>query len=126
MPRLVTITALALALVNATANDAFAAGLADPYEAYDKGQWDRALQGFVDLQVEHPDDAHLALHLGSAHFQMKNYAEAEKSFSQAALAGETAVREQALYNLGNTAYRQGKLQDAVEWYRQALELDPND
>jgi len=109
-----------------TVTDARAGGLGDPYEAYAAGEYDKALQGFTDLQVEHPEDPSLALHLGSAHYQMKNYTEAEKNFGQAALGGDEQVRERAMYNLGNTAYRQGKLQDAVEWYRQALEIDPND
>jgi tetratricopeptide (TPR) repeat protein len=31
-----------------------------------------------------------------------------------------------VYNLGNSAYRQGRLEEAVELYKRALELDPDD
>ena len=38
-----------------------------PYEAYEAGLYDEALKGFVDLQVERPDDPEVALNVGSAH-----------------------------------------------------------
>ncbi len=100
--------------------------IGDPYEAYAAGAYDQALQGFVDRQVERPEDPALSLNVGSAHYKMGNYAEAERAFAQAAAAGDQALREQALYNLGNTAFRQGQLEQAVELYKQALELDPDD
>lgn len=98
----------------------------DPYEAYAEGVFDQALQGFVDDQVERPDDQDVLFNIASSHYQMKNYEEAEKSFARIAMSGETALRGQAFYNLGNCAYRQGKLQEAVELYKAALEVDPED
>jgi Ca-activated chloride channel family protein len=97
-----------------------------PYEAYEAGIYDQALQGFVDLQVERPDDLEVALNVGSAQYQMRDYAEADRTFSRAATAQDPSLREQALYNLGNSAYRQGRLQEAVELYKAALEIDPDD
>ena len=97
-----------------------------PYEAYDAGLFDEALQGFVDLQVERPEDAEVALNVGSTQYQMRNFPEADRTFSKAAMAQDPSVRGQALYNLGNSAYRQGRLQEAVELYKAALEIDPDD
>lgn len=98
----------------------------NPYEAYEAGLFDEALEGFVDLQVERPDDPEVALNVGSAHYQMRNFSEADRTFSRALMAQDSSVREQALYNLGNSAFRQGRLQEAVELYKAALELDPDD
>lgn len=98
----------------------------DPYQAYEAAAYDQALQGFVDHQVERPEDPELALNIGNSHYKMKNYPEAEKAFGSAALAGDAAVRSQALYSLGNCAFRQGKLEEAVELYKGALEIDPDD
>ncbi len=97
-----------------------------PSAAYDAGVYDQALEGFVNAQVERPQDAGLQLNVGSAHYKMGNYADAEKSFAQAALAADPQLREQAFYNLGNTAFRQGKLEDAIRYYQAALEVNPND
>lgn len=98
----------------------------DPYEAYEAGMYEQALSGFVDLQVERPDDPAVALNLGSVHYQMRNYEEAERAFFGATLSTDESLREQGLYNLGNSAFRQGRLEEAVELYKAALEIDPND
>lgn len=97
-----------------------------PYEAYEAGLYDEALKGFVDLQVERPDDPEVALNVGSAQYQMRNFPEADRTFGNAAMAQDPGIRGQALYNLGNSAYRQGRLQEAVELYKAALEIDPDD
>lgn len=98
----------------------------DPYRAFAAGQYDQALQGFVGQRVEHPDEPAAHLNVGSAHYRMNNYEEAEKAFATAALSGRPELRQQALYNLGNCAFRQGRLEEAIEMYRAALELDPDD
>jgi Ca-activated chloride channel family protein len=98
----------------------------DPYEAYGAGIYDQALSGFVDQQVERPDDPAVALNLGSVHYQMRNFEEADRAFFEAALSTDESLREQALYNLGNSAFRQGRLEEAVELYKAALEIDPDD
>ena len=98
----------------------------DPFKAYDQGLYDQALQGFTDLQVEYPEDPEIALNLASSHYQMRNFAEADRDFSKAALASDETLRQEALYNLGNSAFRQGRLEESVELYKAALELDPND
>ncbi len=98
----------------------------DPFQAYSSGAWSQALEQFTDYQVERPEDPEVTFNLGSVHYQMRNYPEAERAFGAAAVAADEQLRQQALYNLGNTAFRQGKLQDAVELYKSALELDPAD
>jgi len=98
----------------------------DPFEAFQSGSYDQALQGFLDDQIEYPEDPVAALNVGSAHYEMRNYSEADKAFSTAALSTDSSVRQKALYNLGNTAYREGRLQEAVELYKSALDLDPDD
>ena len=75
-----------------------------PEGAYDGGAYDQALEGFVDLQVERPEDPALLMNIGSTHYRMKNYGEAEKAFSQAALRGDSKLRSQAYYNLGGVAF----------------------
>jgi len=106
--------------------DGSARRIGDPFEAYAAGSYDQALQGFVDRQVERPEDLALTFNIGSAQYQMKSYAEAENAFAQVAVSADQGLREQALYNLGNCAFRQGRLEQAVELYMAALDIDPDD
>ena len=99
----------------------------DPYDAYEAGAYDQALQGFVDQQVEHPDDAELMLNIGNTHYKMGNFEEAAKSYEAASMSqGDKSLRTEALYNYGNTLFRQGKLEESVKAYQSVLELNPND
>lgn len=98
----------------------------DPYAAYAAGHYDEALSGFLDRQMSRPDEPRLNLAVGSAHYQMKSFDEAAAAYAGAAREADPKLRAQALYNLGNVAFRQGKLEDAVKLYQGALDLDPND
>ncbi|RYF11798.1 MAG: tetratricopeptide repeat protein, partial [Deltaproteobacteria bacterium] len=98
----------------------------DPLRHYHDKQYDAALQGFLQLQTEHPSDLGLAMNVGSAHYRLKQYELAERAFAQAAQSPDAALRAQAVYNMGNTAFLRGKLDEAESRYQQVLTLDPND
>lgn len=99
---------------------------ANPYAAYEAGEYDRALEGFVARRVAKPDDPQLQLNVGSAHYQLRDYPSAEQEYRRASEAKKTQLRAEALYNLGNAAYRQGRLEESVGLYQDALALDPDD
>ena len=93
---------------------------------YNEEKYDEALKEFLDAQVEKPGDISLKYNIGNTHFQMRNFQEAEESFWAVANSDLPELQQSAFYNLGNCAYRQGKLEDAVNYYKQALELDSKD
>jgi Ca-activated chloride channel family protein len=94
---------------------------------YKEEKFDDALNLFVDAQIEAPENIKLKYNIASSHYKMKNYEEAVKGYLDVAAAAQDAkVEETALYNIGNAMYRQGKLQEAVEYYNKAIELDPED
>jgi Ca-activated chloride channel family protein len=95
-------------------------------ESYETEAYAEALEGFLDAQVERPEDIRLKYNIGSTQYRMRGFGEAEEAFWGAANAGDPELKQKAFYNLGNTAYRQGKLEDAVAHYKQALDLDPED
>ena len=97
-----------------------------PYDAFDAGAYSRALDGFVDRQTERPDDPELSLNVGAAHYKLNDFASADAQFYRAAAIGDDELRAQALYNLGNSAYRQGKLGDAIDFYMASLDANPDD
>lgn len=99
---------------------------ASPYAAWDAGAYDQALRGFADHRTERPDDPELSLNVGAAHYKLNDFEAADSHFYRAAAIGDDELRAQALYNLGNSAYRQDKLEDAVDFYVASLEANPDD
>ena len=94
---------------------------------YQDGKFDEALKTYVDGQIEHAADPNLKYNIASSHYKTKNYEEAVKGYLDvAATAKDVKLQEKALYGSGNALFRQGKLEEAIEYYRKALEIDPND
>jgi len=107
--------------------DAFYQRYSDGENYYQKEIYDKALNSFIDAQIESPEDARLKYNVANAHYKTRNYDEAIKSYLDAAAnAKNVLLEEKAYYNLGNCLYRQGKLPEAVEYYKKALDLDPED
>ncbi len=97
-----------------------------PYAAFDAGAYDQALERFADAQTKRPDDPELSLNLGATLYRLNDFEAADAAFFRASAIGDEELRAQALYNLGNSAYRQGKLSDAVDFYMASLEANPDD
>ncbi|MFN7961122.1 MAG: tetratricopeptide repeat protein [Thermoanaerobaculia bacterium] len=113
--------ALALALASPAL-----AGEGDPFASYRAGDFGTAAQEFERRAREAPEDPALRLALGSARYQLGEIEEAVRAWGSLLTTAEPRLREAALYNLGNAAYRQGRLFDAERFFENALELDPKD
>ena len=98
----------------------------DPYTAYESGAYNKSLESFIDMQIDNPKNPHLMMNIGASYYKMKNYDEAIKAFEQALLHGDQKIRQEANYNLGNVAYKQGKLDIAIQYYQSALKDNPDD
>src|SRR5689334_23044609 len=96
----------------------------DPYKAYAAGAYDRALELFLDAQVDRPRDPRLGMNIGNAYYKLGDFAHAEAAYTGALSTEDRELRARALYNLGNTAFRQQKLEAAIEKYEAALQLAP--
>jgi Ca-activated chloride channel family protein len=96
-------------------------------DLYAQEKYDEALNAFVDGQIEQPEDARLKYNIASSKYMMKNYEEALKGYLDiAATARDARLEEKSLFNAGNTLYRQGKLEEAIEYYKKALALATED
>jgi len=102
-------------------------------EAFAEGKLDEAFMAYSDGILADQDSKELQFNLGDVHYQKGNFEEARKAFEQALAHEGKGKRSQAYYNLGNTLYRLGMasqdmkgLEHAIEAYKQALELNPDD
>lgn len=99
-------------------------------EFYDKKNYKEALNTFLQGQVENPEDIRLKYNVSNTQYKNKNYDEAIKGYLDVANKSKEAslkpLKERAYYNTGNCFYRKEKLNESAEYYKKALELDPND
>ena len=113
------------------ANTAHCASLYDTVKKgnrlYEEGKFDEALKTYVGGQIEHADELALKYNIASSQYKTKNYEEAVNGYLDvAAAAKDTALQEKSFYNIGNALYQQGKLEEAIEYYKKALGLKPDD
>ncbi|MBF0362231.1 MAG: VWA domain-containing protein [Oligoflexia bacterium] len=102
-------------------------GKAQQGESYYKDKkYDLALKNYLDAQIEDPKNEQLKYNMANSYYKMGQFEEADKLFQSLTQSNDPKISFKALYNLGNTSYRQGKLYEAVEFYKQALKINPND
>ena len=63
---------------------------------------------------------------GSSLFMQDNLKTAQSSFNATLSLSENQLKSKALYNLGNISFKNQKLDEALSFYRKALELNPED
>jgi Ca-activated chloride channel family protein len=96
-------------------------------ESYRQGKYDDSLSRFQQALVESPDDPTIRFNLASAQYQAGKIDDAARGFEAVvSQAKDPKLRQKALYNLGNTAFRQGDLKSSADYYRKALDLSPSD
>lgn len=93
---------------------------------YSEGDYDKALELYREALEENPKSPAIRFNLGDAQFKKEEMEDAADSFSQALQSEDPGIKSRAQYNLGNSLYRQGKLQESLSAYREALKLAPGD
>lgn len=109
---------------------AFAAGAREAVQAgnelFAQGDYEGALDHYADAEVDLPDSARVLLNMGAALYKQDRFEEAATRFQRAAEKGEADLPGLAYYNLGNCNFKLGKLQEALESYKKAIQLDTTD
>jgi Ca-activated chloride channel homolog len=134
-------TAVVLLVLCAMSNSASATP-SDALRAYRSGNFTNALAQYQDLAQTYTNDLRFVFNAGTAAYRATNYDEALNDFKTVAAAPDLKLQQQALYNLGNTQYRQGELafepssesldnvetawKQAAQSYQHAAQLDTND
>jgi tetratricopeptide (TPR) repeat protein len=95
-------------------------------KAFNRGDYSRALENYRKAQVERPDQAAFNYNAGNALNQQGEFPRAIQESLRATQAGISDVRVRAYYSIGADYYREGKFKEALDAYKKALLLDPND
>jgi Ca-activated chloride channel family protein len=107
-------------------------------KAYARGQFETARQQFQSLAERRQDDARLHYNAGVAAHRAGNYDLAARHLQRAVGAKDPLLQQQALYNLGNTRYRQGEQaagnaqqqiahwEEALKHFEAAKQMQPQD
>lgn len=91
-----------------------------------RGDYRGALARYRDLQRERDDLPQLSVNAGNTLHRMQEYPRALTDYAIAARSTDGRVLLNALYGRGSTLFRQGKLDEAREAFKDALRADPTD
>lgn len=96
-------------------------------KAYDKGDYEAAAQAFGEALKANPANEIASFDLGNAQYRAQVWDAARQHYEQVGQKSATsALRQNAFYNQGNVYLNQQQYDKAVEAYKQAVRLDPQD
>ena len=93
---------------------------------YARGKYDEALAAYQRAEVLEPDATAIHFNLGNALYRMGQYQEAASELELVMTEPDLRRRADAMYNIGNTVFKAGRLDGALQAYRSALVMNPDD
>jgi len=129
MNRLIAILAAAglLASVPARAFDPFAReqeSVEAGNQSFTEQHFDQALERYERAEQEVEQEPRVHFNRGAALFKLGRPKEAREAYLRASGLDDPGMKKQNYYNIGNTFLAEGAFQDAIPYYRRALEIDP--
>ncbi len=95
-------------------------------ENYEAEDYSAAVDDYITAQREDPDLAEPYYNAGNAFHQQGNLESAAMQGKQAVREAEGELAQNSYYNLGNTYFKGQGWSDAIDAYKEALRLNPND
>jgi tetratricopeptide (TPR) repeat protein len=90
------------------------------------GKPEEALPHYDKAIATLPGDAGAHFDRGAALYALSRFEEAGEEFLRATAAGDGALKQSAFFNLGNAFFKKEKFKEAVDAYKRALALRPDD
>ncbi len=95
-------------------------------KAFEEQNYEQAKTHFIDAQLKDPEEPKIYYNIGAAAYMNKEYDLAKKNFIQALKTKDIKLAHDAQYNLANTFYRMGDLDEAINAYEKIIEKFPDD
>lgn len=97
----------------------------NPDELYKQGRFEEAEKAYSRSDMDNPKDIRYRYNRGCAAYQNSDFKGAVAAFSSVLRRSDNEeIQFKAAYNLGNTAFKAGNFESAVEQYKEALLLNP--
>ncbi len=93
---------------------------------YRQEKYEDALKAYQKAQVLEPDNPDIRFNLGAALYKLNKYNEAMPEWQLALVSKNKKTKAAATYNMGNTSFKGGDLESAINFYKLSLSINPND
>ena len=93
---------------------------------FKKGQYEKAIEKYRDAQIAAPSDETINYNMGNALHKGGEYEKAQSEYEKVLSSKNQKLKQKALYNLGNNSVMQRKTDEAIDYYKKALDVNPND
>jgi len=93
---------------------------------YNQGKFEEALREYQDAQIDQPESHIVHFNIGDAVYKTQDYIRALEEFTKASYAKDRSIQQKSSYNAGNCLYKVDRLEEALQQYRKALDLNPDD
>lgn len=95
-------------------------------EKFEAEEYDAALDDYTSARLEEPDLPEPYYNGGNAFYRKGDLDKAQLQLNQSVRRAESATAQQTHYNLGNTFFQQQNWAEAIEAYKEALRINPDD
>ena len=95
-------------------------------EYYQNQEYEEAKNYYENIIIKKRENVEAHFGSGASSYQKGDWEVAKQSFQESLKSSDNDLRSKAYYNLGNTFFKDNKSEEAISFYRKALELNPND
>uniref|UniRef100_A0A7C4U972 Tetratricopeptide repeat protein n=1 Tax=candidate division WOR-3 bacterium TaxID=2052148 RepID=A0A7C4U972_UNCW3 len=93
---------------------------------FKEGKYDSALIYYNEAQMLSPNNPYANFNKGAALYKLGKYDEAIECFKNALNTKKKNVKSKSFYNLGNSYFKKGDIENALKSYINTLKINPDD
>ncbi len=95
-------------------------------EAYNKGEYKKALDYYTKAQLDSPDKPEISYNLGNTQYKNGDFDASLAHYNAALKTDNKSLKQKIRFNMGNAYFRKNEYDKSIKEYEEALRLDPSD